>query len=231
MKPTTIVALAAALVLAGCGESQEYVPKKVSKVTPIDLLEVDVSSIMPLQIGNQWVYSVQGGGRSFDITIEVVSVEQVGGATIAVIEVNDGQGDIQPNSWRVDDTGVYQLSARDNLPYDPPQQLVQFPIVEGAKFSFEGTGPLPVDGDGAYRTEATVLGVQEIDTALGATAGRMSAIAVQSKTTWQTEAGSNFSRATAWWVPGIGFVRQMQEFRTPGGSGTVLLKLKSYSFK
>ncbi|MCH8978480.1 MAG: hypothetical protein IH945_04465 [Armatimonadetes bacterium] len=231
MKQTTIIALAAALLLAGCGKGGVYVPKPLPPVPVVQIKAGEQRSIMPLQKGNQWVYTMESRGQSRDITIEVLSVESSGDATIALIAVNDGQGDVQVNTWRVDSTGVYQVTARQNLLYDPPQLLIPFPIEKGHEFKSEGTGPLPVGGEGSYVTVGKVLGPQQIDTAMGETAGRMSAIAVQSVTTWETDEGKNVSRATSWWVPGIGFVRQMQEFSTPAGSGAVLLKLKSYSFK
>ena len=231
MKPTTIIALAAACLAAGCGKSGGYEPKPTLEITPAKFTPGEERSIMPLEVGNQWVFVMQTGNQTRDITIEVVSVEVDGDGKTAVIEVNDGLGNVQPSTWHVDSTGVYQMTARDNEAYDPPQLLVPFPFETGREFTIEGTGPLPVAGVGPYKTEGKVLGPQEIDTAMGDSAVRMSAIAVQSITTWETDEGKNVSRATTWWAPGIGFVRQMQEFSTPGGKGAVLLKLKSYSFK
>ena len=231
MKPKTIIALAAACLIAGCGNGDGYVPMQAPVLAPAKVMAGQERSIMPLEVGNQWVYTMESRGQSRDITIEVVSVDTTGDTTIAVIEVDYGQGDVLLNTWRVDPTGVYQVSARDNVPFDPPQLQIPFPIEKGHEFTYDGNGPLPVVGTGPYKTVGRVLGPQEIDTAMGESAGRMSGFAVQSLTTWETDEGKNVSRATAWWVPGIGFVRQMQEYSTPAGSGAVLLKLKSYSFK
>lgn len=228
----SILAISLVVFIAlSAGKGGAYVPKPVTVVAEVQIKAGEERSIMPLQAGNQWVYVMEIGNQRREITIEVVSVDPTGDTTLAVVKVTDGQSDPQLNTWRVDSTGVYQVTARNDIPYEPAQLLVPFPIEDGREFTFEGTGPLPVAGEGSYKTVGKVLGPQEIDTAMGGTAGRMSAIAVQSITTWETDEGKNISRAWAWWVPGIGFVRQKQEFLTPAGSGSVLLKLKSYSFK
>lgn len=231
MKPTTITALAAVCLAAGCGKGEGYEPKPTHVVTPVQAKAGEERSFVPLEVGNQWVYAVESGNETSEVTLEVVSVEREGRRTTAVIMIEEGQDAPRTSTWLVDSTGVYQVTARDNLAFDPPQLLIPFPMETGREFKFEGTGPFPLVGEGPYKTVGKVLGPQEIDTAMGDPAVRMSAIAVQSITTWETDEGTYVSRATTWWAPGIGFVRQLQEFSTPAGTGKVLMKLKSYSFK
>jgi hypothetical protein len=60
--------------------------------------------------------------------------------------------------------------------------------------------------------------------------GRMSALAVESTSSWTTPDGNGQTYAMTWWAPKIGFVRQRSETTTPKASQVIVLKLKSYSF-
>jgi hypothetical protein len=125
----------------------------------------------------------------------------------------------------MDPTGIYQVSDGPDRKFDPPQLIFPFPATRYEMREMKSTGPLP-SGAGEFSLAVKYIGPQEVDTDMG----RMSALAVESVTSWTTPEGPARSIAVTWWVPGIGFVRQRQEIITQAGSGVIVMKIKSHSF-
>jgi len=224
----TIVALALTL---GCSKSKGYEPKAVDEIPVVSVATGQESSLAPLAVGNQWVYTMEQGANKGEITMKVEDVQQVDGGTNATIGVypSASQSNTVPSQkmdWRVDSSGIFQLTTGSDTVYDPPQLLVPFPLEEGVEHEISGSGGRPFGGPGAYTATIKVLGPQEVDTE----SDRMSAIAIQSTTQWETAEGPAASVTITWWRPDIGFVRQKQEIRTQNGTVVSLLKLKSHSF-
>jgi hypothetical protein len=223
--PLAIIAVAA--LLLGCGKESSYSPKPATKVKDASVKPGEEASLFPMEVGNQWVYSVETAQGSFELTLKVTDVSREGDATIATLTSTNGTQQTQ-SKWRIDGTGIYQLSDGPDRVFEPPQLLVAFPLEEGKETSVTLRGPYPLGGQiGQMQTRSKYLGVQQIDTDME----RLSALAVESLTTWTTEDGNAASRGMTWWAPGIGFVRQRQEVGIGQGRAVILMKLKSYSFK
>jgi hypothetical protein len=214
-----------AIALAGCGQGGSYTPKPVDKIEPASVAAGEEAKLYPLKVGNQWVYSSESGGRTEEVTIKVASVRQEGDATYGTLTTTLSGGDSRSVEIKVDSKGIFQVTSPSGAVYTPPQLLVQFPL-DSPMATLDFTGPYPFNGEGAQQMAVKYIGVQEVDTDMG----RMSTLAVESITTWTTEAGPARSYTITWWAPGIGFVRQRQEIALPESSAVILMKLKSYSF-
>lgn len=223
---TSALSLAIALALFGCGSDGGYSPKKTETVAPVKVAAGQESTLMPLEDGNQWVYTSESNGKKDELTLRAVNIRSVEGGKRATLEATNATGQKMALDMRVDSTGVYQETTMSGKAYTPAQPLILFPF-EGENKEFTINGPYPVDGEGTMKVTVKYLGPQEVDTDMK----RMSAIAVESLTTWTTPDGPASSHAITWWVAGIGFVRQRQEITLPKGSAVVLMKLKSYSTK
>jgi hypothetical protein len=224
----TLVLCIAPLALLGCGKSASYTPKPATKVKEVAVNPGDEAKLFPLVEGNQWVYTVETQEGAFELTLKVTSVRKEGTTTNATITSATPGRDPVPSEWRVDSTGIYQISDGAARVFDPPQLLVAFPLEKGVEKTQTVNGPFPLGGGtGTMQMRAKYVGVQQVDTDME----RLSAAAVESVTTWQTENGQAASRGLTWWTPGIGFVRQRQEVAMGQGRAVVLMKLKSYSFK
>ena len=233
MRNTKIMLLIALTLTLGCSKSDEYQPKKTKKIVETKVAAGEERTLAPMAVGNQWVYTRQQGSSKAEITMKVTAVRQTpDGDTDATINIRQitAQGAVDESTivWLVNDTGIYQSSSADST-YDPPQLLVPFPLKKGNEWQEvkqEGIGGRPYSEAGPYQIRVRVLGTHEVDT----DKGRMSAIAIESVTEWETEAGPAASITLSWWKPGVGFVRQVQEVRTPAGTVKDILKLKSYLF-
>jgi len=235
MKTTllTLTAGAVLLALAGCSSKSAYVPKPVAKIPEASVKAGEEASLWPMQVGNQWIYEAEtsaqtaqgSGSQKAEVTFKVSKSETSNGVTNAVIDIiNDGQT-VDQTGWRIDSKGIYQTSSNKlKSAYNPPQPLVTFPITTGKEFSHKGVGPVPMGGIGQQSTEGKVLGPEEIDTA----AGRMSAIAVQTTTTFTKDGKSAASVTTLWLVPGKGLVRYRQETRAGQTAAVQLFRLKDF---
>lgn len=234
MRNTTTMLLIALALTIGCGKGDEYESKKTQKIKVAQVAVGDEKSLAPMAVDNQWVYTLQQGGSSAQVTMKVTDIRQTpDGDTDTTINVRretpQGEVDILDLIWRTNDTGIYQVTTGADNVFDPPQLLIPFPLKKGNEFQElkqAGTGMSPLGVTGTYKSTVTVLGAQEIDT----DSGRMSAIAVKSVTEWDTEEGPAVSVAMTWWSPDIGFVRQSQEIRATAGTLKSVLKLKSHSF-
>jgi len=235
MKTTTYVIGSglALLALAGCGSKSGYVPKPAAAIPEATVVAGKESDLWPMAQGNQWIYEAEtaaqttqgSGSQKADITFKVSKSSTSNGVTNAVIDiVNDGQI-VDQTGWRIDSTGIYQ-TASNKLKgvYSPPQTLVKFPIKAGEEFTHKGTGPVPMGGIGQQTTVGKCLGPQNIDTA----SGRLSAIAIESTTTFTKDGKTAETRTMIWLAPGKGLVRYRQETRAGQNVATQLFKLKDF---
>jgi hypothetical protein len=224
----TLLYVALPLALVGCGKSDGYAAKQPTKVREASVKPGEEATIFPLEVGNQWVYTVESRQGKGELTLKVTDVQKEGDATTATITSSFTGGTPSESTWRVDKTGVYQVSDGPNRAFDPPQLLVAFPLDESKTNQADVTGPYPVgQGSGPMKTTTKYVGMQQVDTDME----RLNALAVESITVWTTPDGQAVSRGMTWWTPGIGFVRQRQEAGLGQNSTVVLIKLKSYSFK
>lgn len=242
MKPIHIFAACAAalgLVAAGCGnKSDGYQAKPMAKVEPLNFQAGQEKNLFPMTVGSQWVYTVEAavrgpqgsGGDRGEVTLLVKSVKDVPGGKRAEIDIIRNDQVQERTIWMVNDKGIYQVSSgRNNVLFNPPQLQFSFPYEKGKTFLWEGTGSLPDGGTGRMKVKSRILGEEEVDTETG----RVSAIAVQSMTTWRNAQGVDMRMiGMSWWKPNEGLVRVRQELASPNGQSAVqLLRLKSSTLK
>jgi len=231
--------MATCLLVAGCGDksSNTYKPKPTPKIPVAKVNPGEEASIFPFMADNQWVYEAtallqantgEQRSGSFELTFKVTKVEdQADGKTAHIQILRDGK--VESNQrWVVNAKGLYQASSNAGQgDFSPMQSQVLFPVTEGATFTWTGSGPRPVGKPGNYTINSKVIGPQEVDSGVG----RISAIAVESKTEWMEGKKKVQATTTQWWAPGIGLVRYVQN-TTDGTVATVqTLKLKSHTLK
>lgn len=231
--PYAIGAGLALLTLVGCGSKSGYVPKPAAAIPEATVAAGKETDLWPMTLGNQWVYEAEtsaqtaqgSGSQKSDVTFKVSKSDSSNGVTNAVLDIINEGKIVDQTSWRVDSTGIYQ-TASNKLQgiYDPPQPMVKFPVKAGDEFTHKGTGPVPMGGIGNQSTTNKVLGSQVIDTA----AGRMSALAVESTTTFTKDGKTAITRTTVWLAPGKGLVRYRQETRAGQNVATQLFRLKDF---
>ena len=73
------------VALAGCGSSDGYTAKPAKKVADVSFKPGDEASLMPLEVGNQWVYSIESAQGTSELTLKVSDVKQEGDATVATM--------------------------------------------------------------------------------------------------------------------------------------------------
>ena len=186
---------------------------------------------MPLDVGNQWVYTlrmqtVQGSkslGAGEDTVVYRVESLAPNGDAVMVLEQGDHILDRQ--GWRSDASGLYQTSSGVNqFPYEPVQPIALLPLTTGKKFGWTGKGIMSDGTVGFGASTSEVLPPQNVDTKMGA----LSAIPVLSLSSFRT--GKTMS--TSWFKPGVGLVRLRQETVGPKGRRDVmLLTLTNYALK
>jgi len=236
MKRIVSIGAAAAIVVAGCGQSGEYKPTPVKSVQPAVVARGEERVLFPLQIGNQWVYTVedqqrkgtQAASRTAEVVFRVTNTENVGDGVKATIQVTLDNKVQEVQSWLVDSTGIYQLAGgKAGTPYEPKQPAILFPVDTGRTFRWTGKGLMPDGGTGSGTLDNKILGPQEVDTEMG----RMSAFCVETSGTFQSPRGQGKMRSMVWWAPKVGLVRWRMEM-TVGDFGAVqTLRLKSYTLK
>lgn len=236
MKRSVCIVGAALAVLVGCGQSGEYQPTPVKSVQPAVVARGEERTLFPLQVGNQWVYTVedqqrrgdQAASRTAEAVFRVSKAEPMGDGTKAVIEVSfDGRVQ-ETQSWLVDSTGIYQLTAgRSALVYEPKQPALLFPVDTGRTFQWKGKGLMPDGTSGTGTLDNRILGPQEVDTEMG----RMSAFCVETTGTFRSQRGQGRMRSMVWWAPKVGLVRWRMELSVGELGAVQTLRLKSYTLK
>ena len=219
---------AMALTAVSCKKESGYKPTKTEQVEAAEIAPGDEASIFPIAVGNQWVYERSIGERTSETTLKILSVDEVDGGQNIEMEVTSENGDSLTSTWRMDDTGIYQLNASSDQPnFEPAQILVPFPLEAGNEFTQDIEGIRPDQSTGPMKLNGRVNGAEEVDLV----GKSVSAFSVKTASFWETEGATATSIATSWWAPGIGFVRQHQVVTSPDFSATLVFKLKSYSFK
>ena len=231
--------LAGALILAGCGSGGggSYTPKQTKKVDPASIKAGEEANVFPWKVGNQWTYTLEGMRVSKDkqasdpvriITYKLTEIAPVEGGEKATFEISQDGAVVDRQVWLRNAKGIFQVSvSQANVPFSPMQPALVFPVKDGSKFKWTGTGVVPGGDKGKSTTESTVVGAQEIDTENG----RMSGIAIETQTTWSSGNLKGLTNSVAWWSPGYGIVRFKQTAMANDVAVTQLLKLKTATLK
>lgn len=220
MKQFWVAAMSLAVVV-GCQKSEQ--PALRQTVSGGSVAQSGKErDLFPLKKGNQWVYVVESGNTTQEMTMRVTSVSEKDGVVTATITSTGSSGKEVASQWQVKKDGVFQVSTGPKAAFDPPQLVLPFPAKEGQERPVTTTGPVSTGGIAKQTGTIRILGSQEADTAMG----RMSGVVAVTKTKW----GEYSSESMTWWSPGVGFVRQTQSVSGPKGNMSVVVKLKSYSF-
>jgi len=192
---------------------------------------------MPLAVGNQWVYTYEQSGvakngratsQRTEMIWKVVKAQPANGGVRATIEVSDGQGIMDRQEWESNPKGIFQVSSSlKRVPYSPPQPVIKFPVKEGSKHEWKGSGTLPINVFGTQNARSTVVGPQEVDTE----SGRVSAIAIETKSTFNASGKPGSTHSYAWFKPGVGLVRFTSRLAFGTTIASTSLKLKSSTIK
>ncbi len=228
----------AALSIVACGKSDQAASnaKPPPKIQPAVVAPGQEMSLFPVAEGNQWVYEVntslqtnQGTRTNTqEATFRITKVSPEGDGKLATMEVVIDGKVSERSQWSVDSSGIYQNSAGNPVvPFKPRQLIVKFPIANEGTFSWTGTGRRNAGSNGLQTVNSKILGPQEVDTPMG----RLSAIAVESESTWKDAKNTYSMKGTIWWAPNIGIVRYVQAIGAPGAISTVVLRIKSKSLK
>jgi hypothetical protein len=175
-----------------------------------------------------------------EVVFKAIKVDETPEGKVATIEVStDGQlGDrVQ---WRVGPKGIMNVSASrrnpetaqiTSIPYNPPFQMLAFPLKPGEVRTVTTTGVRPGAPDGQMKVTTTNLGVQEVDTK---GVGRVSAVATQTVSEFTASNLKYSILSNSWWAPEKGLVRYLQEVNVVKaddnrqvGAQVVALRLRS----
>jgi hypothetical protein len=229
-----VVALFATL---GCNDkpADAFVAKPKETIPPATVTPGNETSLMPLDKGNQWTYSVQAVRRikgvdqppiNYESNWKVLDNKQVGDSIEATIETTRLGGSTERQRWRENSKGIYQLA--DGSPmveFNPPFPAVLFPVKDGFQFSWKGSGPNGSGKAGSQSSQRTIRSSQVVDTDMG----QMSAIPIEDVSKIQSGDKMADSESTIWLAPGAGIVRLRQQVVVGDGGYVLLLKLKSKS--
>ncbi len=223
----------AALCLTGCDDSVGPKVDVVPAAPPPPPIEAGVEAkLFPMKKGNQWVYASEIGSssgiQSGEMTWRISAVREKDGASEADLEMVQAGKVIDRQTWRKNSKGIFQVSAgSQRTSFSPPQPIVTFPLKTGTKISYAGKGITPLGGTGTLTSKGQVLGPQEVDT----DSGRVTAIAIQSATTFQAGKNEGLAETTSWYQAGVGLVRYRMDIRVGAAHGSTVLRLKSTNVK
>lgn len=236
-----VLALSAVWPACGCGGKDQNATASDVKGASADLKELTADNVFPMKTGNEWVYELRGrssqGNGSAEALFKMTKVD-VGpdGTKTATVEISLDNKLSERQTWVLNKEGLFQTAGGNKLtPFSPPQPAVLFPFKEGAKFSWSGTGPMPVGGANNAKLDNVVLGRELVDTGTKP----MWAWAIETTghfTVSLHETGKPAQDAEAvqvtdsWWCPDKGFIRSKTKVSVPGvQENEQTLTLKSFS--
>lgn len=231
-----IAGISVLLISTACNRGGSSVPTTSAKPPKVeefgDLKTVKVTSLLPTTEGAQATYEAVGTGAG-ELTIRVKKVVDSGDSKIVTLEFVD-KGNIQDFSdWQISDKGIYQLSARKGIKYEPPKIEVPADLTDQTEKKYNGKGPFPsIDkGDtasGPIEALTKIRGIETVDTAMG----QIEALAVQGAYKYKTGGKDYIQQTTTWYSPKYGIVRYVQSLqRSDGAQQSFGLKLKGFSSK
>lgn len=238
-----IVSGLAVAAIAGCkggdasaGGGGKTPVKSAEPIAAIDLKPGEEATIFPVAEGNQWTYKVEeaigsktGVNRgSAEATFKITKVTDSPEGKDVEIEVSAGGKVTNKQIWRITKDGISSVASGVKLDkLTPPQTIVKFPIKDGDKYSWSGTG-IVAGKPAKMKSNYTVKGSRVVDTEMG----QVQALLIESDTTIEIDAkNKGASRLATWYKPGTGLVRIQESTQFPSFGRQALLRLKSFSPK
>lgn len=211
--PIATLFVCLALVVVGCDKgspekTDSEAPKEAKKLG--ELSEIQGDTLLPTTVGTTSVFEVVGTQEP-NLSLKVGASKKVEGGTEVKIDVYRGNNLTDSGDWLVSSKGISQLSAGKGIKFNPPQLNLPFPLKEGQKIEWKGTGAFPMaeagkPATGTLTASYMVRGKEEVDTGLGP----IEAIAVQSITIYTSGDRRFRQEAVTWWAPKYGIVRYVQ---------------------
>lgn len=207
-----------ALLITGCGE-RGTMRAPIGQEPVVEFTAEEQRALFPMVEGARWVYDVetvqQTGDRSEESTGEIVfemsNVRDVNGGQEATLRITNDAA-VTITSWRLDDTGLYQLTADNNIAFEPPQPIIPFPANRDHRFSYDGRGPSGIIGVTRINSESRIVGVERVDAPLQ----EFRALAINQEGRFVADNEQEaLSVVNTWWAPNVGLVRLRNQFRVP----------------
>lgn len=151
----------------------------------------------PLQVGNEWHYQADSGGKKESIVTKITKKDKVDGIEMAVLEGMAGGKVVATEHLVQSDKGVFRHRF-NNQPSDPPFPLLRYPVKAGDKWM----GKVQFAG-----ADATYTAVAAEEDNVEVPAGKYKTVRVRV----DLAEGDNKITTTYWWADGIGFVKQTIE--------------------
>lgn len=190
----------AGVLAAGQEKKESQTPKKESK-TP---------NYYPLQVGNEWTFRVEAGGKTAKAVSRITKIETIDKVPLALLEASVDGRVVASEHLRQTDKGIFRYR-NNRQEITPPVCLLKYPAKAGAKWS----GDIAVGEDkGKYFAETTEETVE-------VKAGKYKAMRVD-LTVESPKTGT--VKTTYWWVPDLGFVRQTIDAR----GANVVMELEKF---
>ena len=222
--------------VVGCGPD-------VGPTNPEDRVEVlenelaSAKDLFPAETGNAWTYTLrqternaegQGGQTTGTPTLKVTGVNG-DKVTVAFVESDKTVSELL---FTVTEEGLVQRGIRSagspERTYNPPIPVYRWPMEQGVKRDWKGTGFRPgIGSTGPMESSMEYKGVSEVDTP----AGRMKAYRFDTVTKYKQGERELGTTQSVWLVPKIGIVRNIEITITPTRIRETELKLQSYTVK
>jgi hypothetical protein len=193
------------LFLVSATFSNAVVPDKPDK----DAQEAKTPNYYPMQVGNQWNYRIEAGGKSAESISKIAKIETIDDVPLARLEAYIGEELKATEHLRQTDKGVFRYR-NNGQEISPPICLLKYPVKSGAKWH----GEIIVGKEtGKYFCEATE---ESIDVA----AGKFKTMRVSVR----LESGGKTVNTSYWFVKDVGFVRQTVD----AGNLNIVMELEKF---
>ncbi len=244
-----VLTIGSMMLVAGCGSKDSdgsYQPQKTKAADKFALNPGEELTLFPMDLGNEWVYSVdaeartpqgQTGKGTDEFTFRVVSVEPTPAKDGKIVVLRVYRKDTpteasDEQTYQIDKTGIQQLTmgiGPNKMSFDPPQTVIKFPIKIGEKYTWEGMGPV----GGKLRKsklDVEVVGTQLTDTKSDA---QYDALQVKQVQTWKGDNNAEGRQESdIYWFQKVGLIRLFQQVQNEqGGIGATKLQLKKQTLK
>lgn len=214
----------AASAISGCGNKgaaasgNGYVPKPQVPVGSAFVPAGKEASYFPLAVGNQWTFAStrfqtlngrQEAPLTQEITYRITQIHPAkNGGTDAYFQIQNGDDVVDRQVWRIDSTGIYQVSLGKKLnAFSTPQMVMPVPVKVGAKFNWKGT----VKTDSGEVRQGTNEGKVDGEEPIDSQGGNYNALKIESTGNLNSVTTKSKVASVLWLIPNVGIGRYRQE--------------------